>query len=427
VPEQPAMSPKQLEFITKSTKKWNLAHGAVRTGKTVCTLFRFMQAAWDCPDSKIFIVGHTFDTAYRNVIRLLLESPELSMFRPYCTWSGKKLYFRDKTIIVLGAKDEGAIGNFQGDTYSLVYCDEMTLYPIAIIQMIDSRLSKSHSKGFAAMNPSHPSHLLKNWIDEYGKGNKDYYALHFSLDDNPYIEEEYKNRIRTSSSGLFFKRNVLGLWVMAEGAIFEFFDKNVHVVDRPPIGAEYWIAGIDFGSNNPCACVLIGVNTGRNTQTGKQMWVEDEYYWDHSKQRQKVNSELADDIASFLQPYGVKELYIDPSAHAFQVDLQRRGLHPVHADNDVKNGIQRMCDYVRNGVCVVCKNCKNLIREIEGYVWDPRQAKKGYDEPLKENDHLLDALRYALYTHKAAVYDPYKERDLQQQFAKNKYQMSRNF
>jgi hypothetical protein len=42
----------------------------------------------------------------------------------------------------------------------------------------------------------------------------------------------------------------------------------------------------------------------------------------------------------------------------------------------------------------------NLIREIEGYVWDSKEAEKGYDEPLKKDDHAVDALRYAVKTHK---------------------------
>ena len=72
------LSTKQLQFILEANRRWNLAHGSVRTGKTVGTVFRFMQDADKCPDSKIYIVGHTFDTAYRNVVRLLMESEELS-------------------------------------------------------------------------------------------------------------------------------------------------------------------------------------------------------------------------------------------------------------------------------------------------------------------------------------------------------------
>src|ERR1700757_3361069 len=101
------LSPKQIEYVLYSTAHWNLAHGSVRSGKTVGTLFRFMQAVYDCPDSQIWMIGHTADTIYQNAIRLLLESEQLAMFRPFCTWfAGKRqLKFMDKTISTLGAKD----------------------------------------------------------------------------------------------------------------------------------------------------------------------------------------------------------------------------------------------------------------------------------------------------------------------------------
>ena len=194
----PPFSKKQMEYILNSTSHWNLAHGSVRSGKTVCTLFRFMQAVYDCPDSQIFMVGHSSETIYQNAIRLILESEELSIFRPFCVWyPGKRqLKFMDKTITILGAKDEGAIGAFQGKTFSLVYCDEMTLYPASIIEMIDTRLSREWSMGFASMNPSHPNHMLKKWIDMGESGDSNYYCLHFTLDDNPFINDAYKSRIR---------------------------------------------------------------------------------------------------------------------------------------------------------------------------------------------------------------------------------------
>lgn len=418
---QDPFSPKQLEFINNCTARWNIAHGAVSTGKTVCTEFAFMHAVDCCEDSQIYIAGHTFDTAFRNVIRLLFEDPCLSIYRPFCSWSGKKLYYKDKVIQVLGAKDEGAIRVFQGLTASLMYCDEMTLYPEPIIDMIDTRLRKEQSKGFAAMNPSHPNHKLKQWIDKAIAGDPNYYQLHFELDDNPFIPEHYKERIRNSASGLFYKRNVLGLWVMAEGAIFDFFDRKVYVRSKAPCAAEYFIAGIDYGASNPFACVVLGVNTGVRTQTAPQVWVQDEFYWEHKKRRPKLNSELAEDVQAFLEPYGVRNIYIDPSAESFQNELKRRGMHCVHADNDVFNGIQKMTDMIKNGTCLILDRCTNLIKEIEGYVWDPKEAKNGYDEPLKENDHAIDALRYALYTHKISKYSPYKSEEQNANYLQNRF------
>ncbi len=402
------LAPKQIEFITKATAHWNLAHGSVRSGKTVGSLFAFMHACYNCPDSQIWMVGHSSDTIFQNAVRLLLESDQLAIFRPFCSWfAGKRqLKFFDKTISTLGAKDEGAIGSFQGKTFSLVYCDEITLYPESIIDMIDTRLSNPHSKGFATMNPSHPNHKMKKWIDMAEAGDPNYYSLHFSLEDNPYLDPSYKDRIKNSLSGIFYKRNYLGLWCLAEGSIFDFFDHKIHVVDRPPCAAEYWVAGIDYGSVNPFTCLLIGINTGKYTQTGKKMWVEKEYYWDPKKTgRQKVNSEFADDVANFLEPYGIKNIYLDPSAEAFQLELQKRGLHVVHANNDVENGIQMMTSQMKSGNLFICSECKNTIREVESYVWDSKAAEKGWDQPLKKDDHTVDALRYVMASHKVASYN----------------------
>lgn len=399
------LSPKQLEFWAHSTRHWNLAHGSVRSGKTVGTLFRFMQAAMECPDSQIYMVGHTSDTIYKNAVRLLLESDEMAMWRPHCSWSPGKheLKFFDKTISTIGAKNEGAIGAFQGKTFSLVYCDEMTLYPDSIIDMIDTRLSRPWSMGFATMNPTSPSHKLKSWIDKSEEGDPNYYSLHFTLEDNPFVNEEYKDRLRHSLSGVFYKRNYLGLWCLAEGAIFDFFDRSVHVVKRPPTAAEYWVAGIDYGTSNNFACVLMGINSGNSTQTGVCRWIEKEYVWNSKKEgRQKTNFEYAEDVYRFLEPYGVTKVYVDPSAAAFKVDLRRKGFQVIDADNDVFNGIQYMASEMALGNLLICECCKELIREIESYVWDPKKSEKGEDAPLKKDDHQLDATRYVLMSHKVA-------------------------
>ena len=424
------LAPKQIEFIFNSTSHWNLAHGSVRSGKTVGTLFRFMQAVNDCPDSQIWMVGKSSSTIFDNAINLLLSSEQLSIFRPFCTWhkGDRILSYKDKQIKTLGAKDEGAIGNFQGKTMSLVYCDEMTLYPESIIDMIDTRLSNPWSMGFASMNPSHPNHKLKQWIDKAEAGDSNYYSLHFTLDDNPYVDEEYKNRIKNSLSGVFYKRNFLGLWCLAEGAIFDFFDRKIYALKKPPRAAEYWIAGIDYGTINNFACTLIGINSGRTTQTGVCRWAEKEYVWDSRKMgRQKTNSEYADDVEEFLNPYGVKLVYVDPSAAAFKLELRKRGFHVVDADNDVVNGLNFITSEMRKGNLFVCEECPNLIREIESYVWDPKAAERGEDEPLKKDDHSIDSMRYAVYTHKISVYDQTEQSRLKDQYFRNRYQPTRSF
>jgi hypothetical protein len=48
---------------------------------------------------------------------------------------------------------------------------------------------------------------------------------------------------------------------------------------------------------------------------------------------------------------------------------------------------------------VICKCCHNLIKEIEGYVWDERAVKRGEDAPMKQRDHAVDALRYVIFSY----------------------------
>ena len=66
----------------------------------------------------------------------------------------------------------------------------------------------------------------------------------------------------------------------------------------------------------------------------------------------------------------------------------------------MENGIQMVSSELQRGGLVICASATNLIREMEGYCWDPKDAAKGYDSPLKINDHACDALRYVVASHK---------------------------
>lgn len=110
-------------------------------------------------------------------------------------------------------------------------------------------------------------------------------------------------------------------------------------------------------------------------------------------------------MQKFLEPYGVKHIYIDPSAAAFKEDLRRRNMRPSDANNDVDYGIRKMTNEMQQGNLLICTECKNLIREVQGYVWDSKKAKLGIDSPVKAHDHAIDAMRYAIATHKVSTFN----------------------
>ena len=87
-----------------------------------------------------------------------------------------------------------------------------------------------------------------------------------------------------------------------------------------------------------------------------------------------------------------------------------------------------MTSLVRDGTVLVLDKCKNLIREIEGYSWDPKAAEKGEDKPIKKDDHLIDALRYVLTSHKVPTYEPYKQNNSPESYMTSRFNLgSRRF
>ena len=390
-------APAQIKFIKDSTAKFNIAHGAVRSGKTVCSIFRFLQAVSNSESgSHIWILGHTASTIKRNIVDLILNknNKQLGLFADYVKYfPGKnELHVCNRVISCLGCKDEGAASPLQGGTCDIMYCDEMTLYPDTVLQMIMTRLSRPGSILFASMNPSHPHHLCKKLINLAEKGDNKYYSQHFSIKDNIFLEEDFIQSLQQTLSGLFYRRYYLGEWCLAEGAIFDFFDVSYHTTYEAPRAADFYIAGLDFGTTNPFACVLLGFNSGLALQEGPHLWVEKEYYWDPKETHaQKTVSEFADDMEEFFEGYYPRTVYIDPSASPIKLELKKRNIHIVDGMNDVHAGICAVTNLLKKGSLTINKNCKNLIREMQSYCWDPKKTDAGKDLPLKKDDHCFAA------------------------------------
>ena len=392
------LSPKQLEFfrtVTKNPAKINIAHGSVRGGKTYAATKAFVHLALECPDNNIIMIGNSFSTIVENAVKLIKDD----LYPNYCSWQpgNQLLTIGNKQIRVLGANDERAVRAIQGNTHSLAYVDEMTTIPLSFIDMLETRLSNPWSKLVATCNPSSPLHTIKTkYIDSE---DRDFaYSLHFEIDDNPVLSERTKNDLKTKYTGLFYKRYILGQWVMAEGSIYSDFDRKTHVIDREPTCPDKWYVGIDYGSSNAFAAVLVGYKANFTPR----FWVIKEYYWDGNKAfRQKSPSEYADDIEKFIEGYPVSGVYVDPSALPFILELKRKKIHCVDmkkAENEVFQGLLFIGNLISNHQLVFHRSCQNTIKELEMYVWDAKKALRGDEEPVKQNDHAMDALRYALYT-----------------------------
>jgi len=390
---------KQLLSFRESQAHINIWEGSVRSGKTWATLFRWIDYIINGPQTgDLAVIGKTSGTLERNIIKDLqyLVGGDLT----YLKGSNPRLKLWGRTMWLLGANDERAYQKILGATLAGILGDELTTWTESLFEMSLSRLSVEGAKFFGTTNPDGPAHWLKkNWLDR--KEEIDLKSWAFRLEDNPFLAVGFVENLKKQYTGLWRKRYIEGLWCLAEGAVYDFWDEALHVIDRIPV-AEYYIVGVDYGTGNPTAYVLIGINS----VSKPRIWAEKEYYWDPKKTlRQKTDAEFSRDLKQFLESRSlptapVVAIYVDPSAASLKLQFKRDGIVGVKdADNSVIDGIRTVARLTVNGDYKITRGCRQLIEDKSNYVWNERKAKVGEDEPLKQNDHSQDAERYALHTH----------------------------
>ena len=403
------LNPKQKWSIKEATARLNFWHGSVRSGKSIGTDLKSIQAFAEPmkglpPDAIDVIIGKTLYALRRNVINPIIEfvGQRNAEYFP----GKQELRLFGRTVHTIGANDERSVGKIQGSTIRKCLGDEVVLWPESFFKMLDSRLSLEQSQFFGTMNPGPPKHYIKrDYIDRCGEEGFNAKHFKFLLDDNIALlkaSPAYIQAIKKNYTGLWYRRFILGEWCMAEGAIYDFFDENAHVITKTP-EAEYYILGGDYGTSNPTCFILFGVNR----KSRPKIWAEHEYYFDSAKaQRQKTNGEYSEDFIEFckekLGKYWqtlLRRSYFDPSAESLQLQLRKDGVASVvDANNEVLTGIACVATMLKTGEYAIHERCENLISEKSAYVWDSKKQEKGIDEPLKTNDHASDAERYGVFS-----------------------------
>jgi PBSX family phage terminase large subunit len=354
-------------------------------------LFELSKAPQEGEDREYAVITRTYDSFKRNILPLIVTLVGGDVRHYY---GKREMVLWGKKIHIIGADDDRAESKIRGASFAGAYVDEVSIVPEAVFRMLISRCVMGGGIIFCTTNPDSPFHWLKK---DFLTDNPDVKSWRFVLDDNPTLLKEEKEYLARQYRGLWYQRYILGLWVQAQGAIYDFFDPKIHVIDFPPGQAQEYLVGVDYGTTNPCSFVLLGFNRSKYPN----MWIEQIYYYDSKiAQRQKTDSEYAADFMRFTEGKAIRAVYIDPSAASFKLELQRQGVQALYdAENEVIDGIRAVSNLMMNGTLKICSCCTAMISEFQSYVWDPKCAKLGEDKPLKANDHSLDALRYIIESH----------------------------
>ena len=276
----------------------------------------------------------------------------------------------------------------RGWTSTGAFLNEGTALHNEFVKEAISRCSYPGARVFIDTNPENPAHSVKtDYIDKSGQrlsnGQLNIKAFNFTLFDNDTLDEEYvESIIQATPSGMFTDRDIYGRWVSAEGVVYQDFNQSKHYKDLSKHSCTEYIVGVDWGYEHYGSLVVLG----------KQ---DDVYYLleEHASKHKEIDYwvEVARDAT---KRYGNVMMYADSARPEHVKRFQREGFRCVNADKSIIAGIEEVAKRFKQDKLFISKDVVRFKEEVNMYVWNEKTGK-----PLDLYDDVLDALRYAIYSH----------------------------
>lgn len=386
---------KQRNIIKASREKdWFMMinHGAVRAGKTVLDndlfLFELKRAKKNAEEDGVmtpmYILGSTSaGTLQTNIIREIEDKYAQDIkFDRYGNFTFWGVY-----VVTTFTGSIAGLKSIRGMTAYGAYINEATLANKEVFDEIVKRCSGLGARIIMDTNPDHPNHWLKvDYIDK-ADGEK-IVANHFTIFDNDFLNKRYvDNLIAVTPSGVFTERGIYGRWTSGEGAVYTDFDENKHYITKEQLPTNLtYFCGVDWGYEHWGSIVVMG-----EAPDGKVYLVEE-----HAAQHEEIDY-WVNVARGITERYGQRIPFYADSARPEHVARFARERFKTHnAKKSVLSGIEEVAKLFKMGsLYILEENVTKFKDEIYQYVWNNKTG-----EPVKENDDVLDAVRYAVYTHK---------------------------
>ena len=341
------------------------------------------------------MVGKTITTLKRNCLYPLQELVGEKNFT--FSTSAKEASLFGRKVLLEGASDKRSEGKIRGVTLMGAYCDELTIFDEEFFIMLLSRASDPGAKIIATTNPDSPHHwLCKKYLS---RNDLDLLSIKFLLDDNIFLDRDYIENLKKEYTGVFYNRFILGLWVVAEGAIYKEFSEHkeeFYILKSELPRIKYINIGVDFGGNKSNHAI---------TATAFNDSME-EIFVLKAKSTPAVGvtvDEVVQRVISFAneikQDYGfVDGIYCDSAEQAIINQLKSKSPYPVL--NSIKNPIidRIRCENMlisSRRLHIIKAECADLIDGLETAVWDDKQLKDTRLDNGTSDIDILDSFEYS--------------------------------
>lgn len=388
--------------------------GSIRAGKSLPESVSFID--WGMATysgENLGMAGKTMGALRRNVIGPLKRVLPGRGYKVHDLRSAEEPHLqiskgrRTNYFYLFGGNNEKSQDPVLGFTGGGFYFDQVELMPKSFVETAEGRCSLDEAKLWYNCNPQGANHWF---YQEYllKLREKRLLHLHFLMDDNLSLSARTRERYerRWPKSSVFYKRNILGLWVAAEGRVFSFFSTDPvdgFVVDQVPDHFIEYIVPLDYGISNPFIASLWGLSAG--------VWyILKEFNWDSLKEgRQKSNPDYIEDMVRLInwagKPVFPKKIFVPPEENGFIRDLKkagqtRRNITGVNsAENAIMPGIEDVTTLLSLGKLKLYKpGCPVTINGLNDLLWDSKLQSQGKDMYIKGGsgaaDHPCDMTRY---------------------------------
>lgn len=387
-----------------------IADGAIRSGKTIACIIGFLTWSQEMFSGESFILaGKTVGALKKNVIRPMLQIMEAWGWPYEYIRSGTdaRIEIGQNTYYLYGANTEAAQDALQGLTAAGAYLDEAALFPQSFIDQAIGRCSVLGSKVWMNCNPEGPHHYIREeFLLPEKQKEKKVYHLHFMMKDNLSLSPSVIRRYERAwpHGSVFYKRFILGLWVAADGLIYQEFADHV----KDYLITEKWlkdnqiiyaVIGVDFGGTKSAhSFTLTGFTRGY-----KQVIVLDEYYKKDRINPQQLQEAFVDFVRRAQLKYKVYEAYCDSAEQTLISGLEMACMQ-AHVSIDIRNAIKgpindRIAFYnslIAQHRWKIMRHCTHIIEAFEQAVYD--EKKKNMDVRLDDGLMNVDSLDSTEYS-----------------------------
>ena len=425
------LSKKQNEYIVNATHRWNFKSGAVRSGKSYVDTafvipFRIRERAGK-PRLNV-ILGVSKSSIERNV---LAPMREIYTDKLIGTINSQNIAMVcGEPVYCLGAEKVSQVAKIQGASIKYCYGDEVAKWNKEVFQMLKSRLDKPYSCFDGSCNPEHPTHWLKEFLDN---DELDIYLQRYTIFDNPFLPKEFVEQLCKEYEGtIYYDRLIVGLWKRADGAIYKKFADNpdafrCEVVDELKDDPEVKQfrkeditsieIGLDFGGNQSGHSFVARGYTDDYRDVialkSRRIMAKDENEDIDSNMLDKLFCEFVQEV---IDQYSVIDKHGDYVRYCNVEGVYYDNAETV-LGNSIRNAVEKKFPWISvrkarkaaindrirctvrlmgAGRFFITKDCESLQTALSDAVWDKEVKDK--DERLDDGSTDIDSLDAFEYT-----------------------------